>query len=82
MTKKGSLHNINARMLVKALESDGFCLSRTSGSHRIYRHPDGRRAVVSYHHLRDNIHIEILSKIFDDVGWNEEDLIRLKLKKQ
>jgi predicted RNA binding protein YcfA (HicA-like mRNA interferase family) len=76
------IKNINARMLVRALSADGFYLSRTSGSHRIYRHSDGRRAVVSYHHLRDNIHIEILSRIFDDVGWNEEDLIRLELKKR
>ena len=40
---------VTARRLIAALHQDGFELSRTRGSHRIYRHPDGRRVVVAYH---------------------------------
>ncbi len=44
---------ITARRFIRALTDDGFSLSRTRGSHRIYRHPDGRRVVVAYHRLSD-----------------------------
>ena len=42
---------LQARRFVRALESDGFILRRVRGSHRIYRHVDGRRVVVAYHSL-------------------------------
>jgi len=40
---------VSARRLIRALAADGFALQRVSGSHRIYRHVDGRRVVVAYH---------------------------------
>jgi predicted RNA binding protein YcfA (HicA-like mRNA interferase family) len=46
-----------ARQFVRAVHADGFRLMRTRGSHRIYRHPDGRRMVVAYHSLRDTFPI-------------------------
>jgi predicted RNA binding protein YcfA (HicA-like mRNA interferase family) len=38
---------LSARQLIRALHQDGFELSRTRGSHRLYRHPDGRRRAVA-----------------------------------
>ncbi|MBI4322087.1 MAG: type II toxin-antitoxin system HicA family toxin [Chloroflexi bacterium] len=72
---------ITARHLVRALRSDGFVLTRTSGSHRIYRHPDGRRVVVAYHGLKDLFPIATLKGILADAGWTDADLRRLGLMK-
>lgn len=68
-----------ARQLIKALHEDGFELKRTRGSHRIYRHPDGRRIVVAYHRLGDTFPIGMLKAMIRDAGWIEDDLRRLGL---
>jgi len=70
---------ITARQFVKALQTDGFILQRIRGSHRIYRHPDGRRVVVAYHLLSDTFPIGTLRAMISDAGWQEDDLRRLEL---
>ena len=70
---------VHARRFVKALQQDGFVLSRTRGSHRIYRHADGRRVVVAYHHLSDTFPIGTLRAMIADAGWTAQDLSRLGL---
>ena len=70
---------ITARQLIKALHEDGFELKRTRGSHRIYRHPDGRRIVVAYHRLGDTFPIGTLKAMIRDAGWSDDDLRRLGL---
>ena len=72
---------ITARQLIGALQTDGYELARTRGSHRIYRHPKGRRVVVAYHALSDTFPIGTLKGMLEDVGWTEEDLRRLDLLK-
>jgi len=49
------------------------------GSHRIYRHTDGRGVVVAYHHLSDSFPIGTLKAMIADAGWDEDDLRRLGL---
>jgi len=68
-----------ARRLIRALETDGFTLQRVRGSHRIYRHSDGRRVVVAYHALSDTFPIGTLRAMIVDAGWDDEDLQRLEL---
>jgi len=63
------------------LEDDGFALQRVRGSHRIYRHTDGRRVVVAYHGLNDSFPIGTLRAMIGDAGWQDEDLRRLGLVK-
>lgn len=70
---------VTARELIRALHADGFRLTRTRGSHHIYRHDDERRVVVAYHHLRDTFPIGTLKAMIADVGWSEDDLRRLGL---
>lgn len=70
---------VTARAFIDALQQDGFQLSRTKGSHRIYRHPDGRRVVVAYHRLSDSFALGTLKAMIADVGWSEDDLKRLGL---
>lgn len=69
---------LTAKKLVRAPLTDGFTLRRTRGSHRIYRHEDGRR--VAYHRLSDSIPVNTLRAILADAGWSEHDLVRLGLK--
>ena len=73
--------NIKAKAIIKALEKDGFEFKRTSGSHHVYKHQDGRRVVVAYHHLGETIPLGTLASIIEDAEWSDEDLIRLRLKK-
>ena len=70
---------VSARQFVRALQADGFVLQRVRGSHRIYRHADGRRIVVAYHQLGDTFPIGTLRAMITDAGWQDEDLRRLNL---
>ena len=73
----GIPRGITARQFLRALQADGFVLQRTRGSHRIYRHPDGRRVVVAYHHVSDTFPIGTLRAMIADAEWNDDDLRRL-----
>ena len=70
---------LTARQLTRALQTDGFQLARRRGSHRIYRHPNGRRVVVAYHALSDTFPIGTLKAMIADTGWTEDNLRRLGL---
>jgi predicted RNA binding protein YcfA (HicA-like mRNA interferase family) len=76
------IKNINARVLIRTLHADGFEIIQQSGSHRVFKHKDGRRIVIAYHHLGETIPIGTLKAIIDSTEWCEKDLIRLKLKKR
>jgi predicted RNA binding protein YcfA (HicA-like mRNA interferase family) len=68
---------ITARELLRALHADRFLLTRTRGSHRMFRHADGRRVVVAYHRPSDTFPIGTLKAMLADIGWTEDDLRRL-----
>ncbi|HKT46395.1 MAG TPA: type II toxin-antitoxin system HicA family toxin [Candidatus Acidoferrales bacterium] len=72
---------VSARQFIRALERDEFRLSRVSGSHRIYKHGDGRRVVVAYHALGDGFPMGTLRAMIADAGWDDDDLLRLGLLK-
>jgi len=70
---------ITARRFIDALHEDGFELQRIRGSHRVYKHPDGRRIVVAFHSLNSTFPIGTLKGMIQDAGWSEQDLARLNL---
>ena len=72
---------LSAREFIRALHADGFRLTRTRGSHHVYRHSDGRRSVVAYHRLGDTFPIGTLIAMIEDIGWSDADLRRLSLLK-
>jgi predicted RNA binding protein YcfA (HicA-like mRNA interferase family) len=53
----------------------GFQDARQRGSHRQYRHPDGRGTTVPFHAGRD-ISPTLLRKIAQDIGVTVEDLLQ------
>jgi predicted RNA binding protein YcfA (HicA-like mRNA interferase family) len=40
--------DFSSKALIKLLDKAGFVLHRTRGSHHIFKHPDGKRAVVPH----------------------------------
>jgi predicted RNA binding protein YcfA (HicA-like mRNA interferase family) len=73
------LKNTPVKELIRALERDGFQYTRRKGSQRVYRHPDGRRVVIHYHHAKDTLPPGTLKSFLDGTQWDEEDLRRLAL---
>ncbi len=43
------LPNLTGKELAKIIEKLGFIYSHTTGSHMIYKHPDGRKTTIPYH---------------------------------
>ena len=74
------LRSLTARRLITAVEKDGFTLARQSGSHRHYKHLDGRRVTISFHHSSDTFRPKTLrSMIETQARWKHEDLVRIEL---
>ena len=74
------LRSATARLLISALQADGFTLRRQKGSHRHYLHPDGRRVTLSFHHSSDTFRSGTLRSIIEtQARWTAEDLRRLRL---
>ena len=76
------LRTLSARRIVNALARDGFVLDRQTGAHRHYRHPDGRRVTVTFHHPGQTFAPKTLKAMIElQARWSAADLQRLKLTK-
>lgn len=74
------LRSITARQLAAALLADGFVFYRQRGSHRRYRHADGRRVTLMFHHASDTFALGTLRSLIEtQAQWSQDDLIRLGL---
>ena len=65
---------LKPREVVAVLTSLGFEEIRQRGSHKQFRHPDGRQTTVPFHGGRDISPI-LLRKIIKDVGLTVEEFI-------
>lgn len=73
------LKNTPVRELIRALEQDGFQYKKRKGSQRVYRHSDGRRVVIHYHHPKDTLPPGTLMSFLSGTRWADDDLRRLGL---
>lgn len=73
------LRDVPVRKLIRAVERDGFVYRRLRGSQRVYRHPDGRRVVLHFHHGGDTLPIGTLRQVLGATRWTDEDCRRLGL---
>ena len=74
------LRNTPVRDLVRAFERDGFALQRqTRTGGRIYRHMDGRMAVIHYHSGRETLVRKTLRSVLRGARWTIQDAQRLGL---
>ena len=71
----GRLPVLKPREVVTLLEILGFIGLRQRGSHKQFRHPDGRCTTVPFHAGRDVSPI-LLRQIAKDIGLTVEELIR------
>ena len=70
----GSVPVLKPREVAACLERLGFVEVRQRGSHRQYRHGDGRGTTVPFHAGRD-ISPTLLRKIARDIGITVEELL-------
>ncbi len=66
---------LKPKEVVAILEKLGFVELRQRGSHRQYRHLDGRRTTVPFHGNRDISPI-LLRQIAKDIGLTVEELVQ------
>jgi predicted RNA binding protein YcfA (HicA-like mRNA interferase family) len=73
----GALPTLKPREVVALLDSLGFAEVRQKGSHKQFRHADGRGTTVPFHPGR-HVSPTLLRKIAKDIGLTAEQLIKAK----
>ena len=78
------LKGLTLKELAKALKRDGWTEEQRSGAtvgfiKTIGNGAVSRRRVVLHVHPGKSFGPRLLKALLDDIGWSEEDLIRLKL---
>ena len=71
----GSRAILKPAEVITILERLGFSEVRQKGSHKQYRHPDGRGTTVPFHSGRDISPI-LLRQIAKDIGLTVEEFLR------
>ncbi|MDR3745376.1 MAG: type II toxin-antitoxin system HicA family toxin [Acidobacteriaceae bacterium] len=59
---------MKVRDLLRQLSDDGWYLSRQSGSHRQFKHPDKPETVTVPRHSNDEFHPKTLQSILKQAG--------------
>lgn len=70
----GAIPVLKPREVERLLERFGFVLIRQRGSHRQYRHPDGRQTTLPFHGSRD-ISPVLFRQVARDVGLTPDQLL-------
>ena len=65
---------LTSSQMCKLLESEGFVNIRQRGSHRFYKHADGRTTVVPMH--ASDLDRTLVRKILKDIDMSVEDYNR------
>jgi predicted RNA binding protein YcfA (HicA-like mRNA interferase family) len=71
----GSIPVLKPKEVASILNNLGFEEVRQRGSHKHFRHPDGRFTTIPFHGARDISPI-LLRQIAKDIGLTVEELIR------
>jgi len=66
---------LKPREVIAILTALGFFEARQRGSHKQFRHPDGRATTVPFHAGRDISPI-LLRQIAKDIGLNVHELLK------
>jgi predicted RNA binding protein YcfA (HicA-like mRNA interferase family) len=71
----GNIPTLRPQKVIALLEKLGFSEIRQRGSHKQFRHPDGRCTTVPYHQGRDISPI-LLRQIAKDIGITIEEFLK------
>ncbi len=72
----GNLPKVTAANAIRVLERAGFSFARQSGSHKIYKNKEGKRATVPYHEGKV-LHPKVLKSILRDSNLTIEEFKEL-----
>lgn len=67
------LPRLTSKDIIRILERRGFALSRSSGSHHIYKNAVGKRVTIPVH-TGKILHPKILQSILNDMEMTAEEL--------
>ena len=70
------LPKLTAKEIIFVLEKLGFSIVRQSGSHKIYKNTEGKRATVPFH-AGKILHPKVLKSIMKDADIDEDQLKKL-----
>ena len=73
----GNVPVLKPREVIAILDALGFIEVRQRGSHRQFRHPDGRCTTVPFHQGRDLSPI-LLRQIAKDIAMTIDDFLRFR----
>ena len=73
----GSIPVLKPREVASILQKMGFVEVRQRGSHKQFRHPDGRGTTVPFHPGRD-ISPVLLRQIAKDIGLNPDEFLKYR----
>ena len=68
---------LKPREVVRLLEAAGFKEARQKGSHKQFRHPDGRATTIPFHKGRD-ISPVLLRQVAKDVGLSVDEFLKMR----
>jgi len=71
----GKIPVLKSREVISFLQGFGFTEARQRGSHKQFRHPDGRSTTVPVHQGRDLSPI-LLRRIAKDIGLTVEEFVK------
>jgi predicted RNA binding protein YcfA (HicA-like mRNA interferase family) len=71
----GKLPALKPREVVTILQKLGFVEARQRGSHKQFRHADGRSTTVPFHHGRD-VSPLLLRQIARDIGLTLDEMLQ------
>ncbi len=74
-----SIPVLKPQEVIAILSAMGFVEVRQRGSHKQFRHPDGRATTVPFHKGRD-ISPVLLRVIAKDIGMTAQEMIRIERK--
>lgn len=66
------LANVKVKELERLLLKKGFLIHSSKGSHKTFKHPNGRRTTLAYH--PGNVPKPIVAKILKQAGISREEL--------
>ncbi len=80
------IKNVTAKEIIRALKRDGWTQERkrgaTIGFIKMKGDISGNDRIVIHFHPKKTYGPKVLKKLLSDIGWDESDLVRLKLIKK
>ena len=67
---------VNAKQLEKLLLQLGFIIQRQKGSHKFYKHPDGRYTTLP-HHPGEDLSCPLIKTILNQIDLSTDEFIQL-----